>query len=108
MVQRQAKSRLSARRKTEIVLRALRGEDVDALSREVRIEAHRIARWRDEFLAAGSAALKARAEARAPDRAALKDAQAKVGQLTMQVEILQELFQKRGLPLPATRPRRSA
>ncbi len=108
MSERRARSRLSARRKTEIVLRVLRGEDVDALSRELRIEAHRIARWREEFLAAGSAALKARAEARAPDRAALRDAQAKVGQLTMQVKILQELFQKRGLPLPATRPRRSA
>jgi len=100
--ERRAKSRLSARRKTEIVLRVLRGEDVDALSRELRIEAHRIARWREEFLAAGAAALKARAEARAPDRTALKDARAKVGELTMQVEILQELFQKRGLPLPAS------
>ena len=79
MSERRAKSRLSMRRKTEIVLRALRGEDVDALSREHRIEAHRIARWREEFLTAGSAALKARAEARAPDRAALKDAQAKSG-----------------------------
>ncbi len=108
MSERRAKSRLSARRKTEIVLRALRGEDVDALSRELRIEAHRIARWREEFLEAGAAALKARAQARAPDRAALKDAQAKVGQLTMQVEILQELFEKRGLPLPATRQRRSS
>ncbi len=91
------------------MLRALRGEDVDALSRELRIEAHRIARWREELLATGSAALKARAEARAPDRAALRDARAKVGQLTMQVEIiLQELFQERGLPLPSPRSRRSA
>ncbi len=106
MSERRGKSRLSARRKTEIVLRVLRGEDVDAVSRELRIEVHRIAGWREEFLAAGSAALKARADARAPDRAALKDAQAKVGQLTMQVEILQEVFQKRGLPLPATRSRR--
>lgn len=94
MVQRQAKSWLSARRKTEVVLRALRGEDLDTLSRELRIEAHRIATWREEFLAARTAAL--------------KDAQAKVGQLTMQVEILQELFQKRGLPLPPARSRRSA
>ncbi len=107
MSERRAKSRLSARRKTDIVLRVLRGEDVDALSRELRIEAHRIARWREEFLAAGRAALKARQEARAPDRAALKSAQAKVGELTMQVEILQELFQKRGLPLPSRTPRRS-
>ncbi len=62
MSERRARSRLSARRKTDIVLRVLRGEDVDARSRELRIEAHRIARWREEFLAAGVAALKARQE----------------------------------------------
>ena len=38
MAERRGKSRLSARRKTEIVLRVLRGEDLDALSRELRIE----------------------------------------------------------------------
>lgn len=108
MSERRAKSRLSARRKAEVVVRALRGEDVDAISRELRVPAHQIARWREEFLAAGTAALKARAEARAPDRRHLRAAQAKVGELTMQVEILRELFQKRGLPLPAATQRRSS
>jgi len=93
-----ASGEVQALRATQDRARAPRvaGEDLDALSCDLRIEAHRIAGWREEFLAAGAAALKARAEARAPDRAALKDARAKVGELTMQVEILQELFQKGG------------
>src|SRR6266508_4039907 len=74
----------------------MRGEEVDALSRELQVPAHQIARWREEFLSAGTDALKARA--RGPDRGRLRAAQAKVGELAMQVEILQELFQKRAAP----------
>ena len=106
MSDRSAKSRLSARRKAEVVVRALRGEDVDLLSRELRVPAHQIARWREEFLSAGTDALKARA--RGPDRGRLRATQATVGELTMQVEILRELFQKRGLPLPSATRRRSS
>lgn len=107
MSDRSAKSRLSARRKAEVVVRLMRGEEVDALSRELRVPAHQIARWREEFLAAGTEALKART-ARGPDRGRLRAAQAKVGELAMQVEILQDLFQKRGLPLPSATRRRSS
>lgn len=53
-------SRSSARRKAEVVVRALRGEGVDALSRELRVPAHQIAPWRDESRAAGTDALEAR------------------------------------------------
>lgn len=106
MSDRSAKSRLSARRKAEVVVRLMRGEEVDALSRELRVPAHQIARWREEFLAAGTDALKARA--RGPDRGRLRAAQANVGELAMQVEILQDLFQKRGLPLPSATRRRSS
>ena len=106
MSDRSAKSRLSARRKAEVVVRVMRGEDVDLLSRELQVPAHQIARWREEFLSAGTAALKARA--RSPDQGRLRAAQAKVGELAMQVEILQELFQKRGLPLPPATRRRSS
>jgi hypothetical protein len=34
------------------VLRLLRGEPLETLSRELGIEAHRLAAWRDDFLAA--------------------------------------------------------
>ena len=55
---KQDKGRFSSKRKTEVVLRLLRGEDLDALSREFGVTAARISQWREEFLAAGEAGLK--------------------------------------------------
>jgi YD repeat-containing protein len=69
--------RWSARRKMEVVLRLLRGESLETVRREVRIEGHRLAAWRDEFLDAGVEGLKARP--RAPDERRLSDAERKVG-----------------------------
>ena len=50
--------RWSAGKKTEVVLRLLRGESLEELSWELQVEAHRLAAWRDGFLAAGSQGLK--------------------------------------------------
>ena len=47
--------RFSAGRKRETVLRLLRGEDLESVSREWGITAARASRWRDQFLAAGQA-----------------------------------------------------
>ena len=71
--------RLSARRKRETVLRLLRGEDLESVSRELGITAARAAQWRDQFLAAGQASLKSRA----PDAwdEANRRLQAKIGEL---------------------------
>ena len=70
--------RLSARRKRETVLRLLRGEDLESVSRELGITAARAAQWRDQFLAAGQASLKSRA----PDAwdEANRRLQAKIGE----------------------------
>ena len=82
------RGRWSSRRKAEVVLRVLRGEDLDALSRELGVTAGAIARWRDEFLAGGQAAVKSRpADARDDELARLR---AKVGELTMENELLRE------------------
>ena len=43
-------SRWSASKKADVVVRLLRGESLDALSRELRVEAHRLQAWRYEFL----------------------------------------------------------
>ena len=45
----------------ETVLRLLRGEDLESVSRELRITAARASQWRDQCLAAGQAGLKSRA-----------------------------------------------
>ena len=88
--------RWSARRKEQVVLRLLRGESLDLLARETGQPVGRIASWREEFLAAGREGLKSRplpAEERA-----LQDAQRKIGELSMQVDILEALLEKKGHP----------
>src|SRR5262245_2543079 len=47
-----------ARQKTEVVLRLLRGEALDMVSRELGIPAVRLTTWREAFLEAGQDALK--------------------------------------------------
>ena len=96
--------RWSARRKMEAVLRLLRGESLETVSREVRVEAHRLAAWRDEFLDAGVEGLKARP--RAPDERRLADAERKVGELTIELEVWRAAARKRGLQIRPPRPSR--
>jgi transposase-like protein len=71
------RSRWSARRKEEMVLRLLRGEGLDALARESGQAAGTISSWREDFLAAGHEGLKTR-PAPMEDRR-LADAQRKMG-----------------------------
>ena len=80
------RGRFSARRKTDAVLRLLRGEDLDLLSRELGVTAATLSGWRDDFLAGGQAALKSRpTDDRDDEIARLR---AKVGELTMDNELL--------------------
>jgi hypothetical protein len=44
----------SARRKADAVLRLLRGEDLELLSRELGVTAATLSAWRDDFLAAAA------------------------------------------------------
>jgi hypothetical protein len=82
------RGRWSSRRKTEIVLRVLRGEDLDTLSRELGVTAATIAGWRDQFVASGQAGLRSRpADERDEEIARLR---AKVGEMTMANELLLE------------------
>ena len=82
----QDRGRFSARRKTEAVLRLLRGEDPDTTSRELGAVAATPSCWRQAFLDGGTAAMKSRpADDRDEEIARLRS---KVGQLTMDVELL--------------------
>src|SRR6266511_375003 len=54
--------RWSVQRKTELVLRLLRGEALDAVSRESQIPAHELESWKRVFLDTGARGLKTRAE----------------------------------------------
>ena len=80
------RGRFSSQRKTATVLRLLRGEDLELLSRELGVTAATLSAWRDDFLAGGQAALKSRpADERDDEIARLR---AKVGELTMDNELL--------------------
>jgi hypothetical protein len=86
------RGRFSARRKTEAVLRLLRGEDLDTLSRGLGVTAATLSGWRDGFLDGGTAAMRSRpADERDEEIARLR---AKVGQLTMDVELLGQRCQQ--------------
>jgi transposase len=80
------RGRFSANRKTDAVLRLLRGEDLESLSRELGVTAATLSSWRDAFLDGGRAAMRSRP---ADDRDELiARLQAEVGQLTMDNELL--------------------
>jgi hypothetical protein len=100
------RGRFSARRKTEAVLRLLRGEDLDTLSRELGVTAATLSSWREGFLDGGTAAMKSRP---ADDRDELiARLQVKVGQLTMDNELLGQKCQHLESGRPFVTKRRSS
>ena len=97
--------RMSARRKQDAVLRLLRGEDLELLSRELGVTTAELSGWREAFLAAGEASLKTRpADARDAEIGRLKE---KVGELTMTAELLEAKIERLEVlrPLARRRPR---
>ena len=92
------RGRFSAGRKMESVLRLLRGEELDALSRELGVAASTLAGWKEAFLSAGQAGLKSRE----PDAQSEENAQLKalVGDLTLRLEIHRQAERLRKGELP--------
>jgi len=80
--------RFSARQKTAVVLRLLRGEALDLLSRELGIPAARLATWREAFLDAGQEALKT--QPRDSHDREIGRLREKLGESTMEIELLRE------------------
>ena len=95
--------RWSAGRKKGVVLRLLRGEPVDAVSREVSVPIYKLERWRDRALAGIDAGLKEREND--PVEKQLDEANRRIGELVMEVEILQKERQAKH-PLVGRRPSR--
>lgn len=78
--------RWSANRKKEAVLRLLRGEPLEALSRELGVELYRLEAWREQALAGMDAGLKERHNDPLEDK--LAEATRRIGELVMENEIL--------------------
>ena len=98
--------RMSRQRKRDAVLRLLRGEDLETVSRSLGVTAAALTAWRDAFLAAGEAALATRpadGETLASER--LK---ARLGEMLLRQELLEEKIAalEAGRPLARRRPRR--
>ena len=96
--------RWSAGRKREVVLRLLRAEPVELLSRELGVEMFRLDEWRDKALAGIEGALKQRNDGD-PMKAELDAALKRIGELTMENELLRAKMETPG-PLGRRRSRR--
>ena len=97
--------RFWAKHKTEAVMRLLRGETLELLSRELGVTAAELSSWREAFLAAGSQAL---AKPNTQNEAEVKRLNAKIGELTMANELLYEKIDRleQNRPLAFRRPKK--
>ncbi len=98
--------RMSRQRKREAVLRLLRGEDLELVSRSLGVTAATLSGWREAFLAGGEAALASRpSDGEALENRRLK---AKLGEAVLERELLAEKVAalEAGRPLARRRPRR--
>ena len=86
--------RWSAARKREVVLRLLRGEAAELLSRELGLPLFKLEQWRQKAEAALEGALKER-EADPAD-AQLAAAMQRIGELSMEIELLRAKMERPG------------
>jgi transposase-like protein len=86
-------------------LRYLRGEDLELLSREYGTTAASISQWRDEFLSGGETALRRQDD---PESDEIKRLREKLGEVTMESELLREKIKRleQNRPLPPRRSRK--
>ncbi len=79
--------RMSRQRKRDAVLRLLRGEDLEMVSRALGVTAATLTAWRDAFLAAGEASLATRpADGKELESGRLK---ARLGEMLLERELLE-------------------
>jgi len=94
--------RWSVARKREVVLRLLRGESAELLSRELGLPIYKLEQWREKAAVALDGALKEReVDANAGELAA---AMQRIGELSMENELLRSRIERPG-PLARRRSR---
>ena len=93
-------------RKRDVVLRLLRGESLEALSREAGVEIYRLDAWRERAMAGLELGLKDRHGE--PVAEVLDAAKRHIGELSMEIELLRERARaaEQRLPLAMRRSRR--
>jgi transposase len=98
--------RMSRQRKRDAVLRLLRGEDLETVSRALGVTAATLTAWRGSFLAGGEAALASRpADGETLESERLK---ARLGEMLLKHELLEQKISnlEAGRPLDRRRPKR--
>ena len=100
------RGRFSAKRKREAVLRLLRGEDLDLVSRELGVNGSTLTKWRGSFLEGGLGALRTRVRDERDER--IRELERKLGQVTMDNELQYDKIDKMeaGVPLGRRRSKR--
>ena len=87
------KNYLTSRKKTELVIAMLRGEDIELLSRKNEITVSELSQMRNSFMSNGENGFK-----RNPEQTKLQKAERLIGQLQMELELTKkknELIRKR-------------
>src|SRR3972149_11763399 len=92
---RPVQKRWTAGRKKEAVLRLLRGEAVDNLSRELGVTIGQLEAWKSTVLERMELVLKARFDE--PLAIELETAKREIGELHMEVELLRSKVAKKGV-----------
>ena len=87
--------RWTATRKMEVVLRYMRGESLDSLSREIGIAASQIEEWHKAAIGGIEDSLKSRGGD--PLHAELDLAKKRIGELSMENELLKERSRRKGV-----------
>src|ERR1700712_320588 len=97
--------RMSRQRKRDAVLRLLRGEDLETVSRSLGVTAATLSGWREAFLTAGEASLSARpTDGEALESGRLK---ARLGEMLLERELLEaKIALLEARPGPLARGRR--
>ena len=72
----------TSKRKAEVVLQLLRGEDIELLSRKYEISVSDLSQWRDTSLISGENGFK-----RSPESSKLQKVERLIGQLQMELEL---------------------
>ena len=96
--------RWTVSRKREVVLRMLRGESLDRLSREFSVEIYRLEEWRERALSGMETGLKSRGGD--PVQTELDAAMKRIGELAMENELLYKRCRKGNGSFPKGRSRR--
>jgi transposase len=87
--------RWGVKRKAEVVLRLLRGDALDRVSRQTAVPVPRLEEWRTQALSGMEEGLKTR-ESDDPAQARLNEANRRIGELSMEVELLRARCEKNG------------